>query len=151
MARFRVGSAVALGVSVAMLLAACGGGSDEPGASTAAPTGDGTEPVTLTWWHNGNNDPLLSYWQGVADAFTAENPNVTIEIEAIQNEDLRTRLQVALQSNDPPDILPQWGGGEQADQVKADKLMDPVSYTHLRAHETRHDLVCRLLLEKKKK
>src|SRR5450756_3186262 len=23
----------------------------------------------------------------------------------------------------------------------------PVSYTHLRAHETRHDLVCRLLLE----
>src|SRR5450759_1439746 len=28
---------------------------------------------------------------------------------------------------------------------------EPVSYTHLRAHETRHDLVCRLLLEKKKK
>ena len=27
---------------------------------------------------------------------------------------------------------------------------NPVSYTHLRAHETRHDLVCRLLLEKKK-
>ena len=26
---------------------------------------------------------------------------------------------------------------------------DAVSYTHLRAHETRHDLVCRLLLEKK--
>ena len=24
-----------------------------------------------------------------------------------------------------------------------------VSYTHLRAHETRHDIVCRLLLEKK--
>ena len=29
-------------------------------------------------------------------------------------------------------------------------LGPPVSYTHLRAHETRHDLVCRLLLEKKK-
>ena len=27
---------------------------------------------------------------------------------------------------------------------------DAVSYTHLRAHETREDLVCRLLLEKKK-
>ena len=26
----------------------------------------------------------------------------------------------------------------------------PVSYTHLRAHETLSDLVCRLLLEKKK-
>src|SRR5450756_1895243 len=31
------------------------------------------------------------------------------------------------------------------------KVPKPVSYTHLRAHETRHDLVCRLLLEKKKK
>src|SRR5450756_2870131 len=30
-------------------------------------------------------------------------------------------------------------------------FMETVSYTHLRAHETRHDLVCRLLLEKKKK
>ena len=32
-----------------------------------------------------------------------------------------------------------------------EECMDTVSYTHLRAHETRHDLVCRLLLEKKKK
>src|SRR5450756_2518614 len=32
-----------------------------------------------------------------------------------------------------------------------DRYGTPVSYTHLRAHETRHDLVCRLLLEKKKK
>ena len=29
-------------------------------------------------------------------------------------------------------------------------MLISVSYTHLRAHETRHDLVCRLLLEKKK-
>src|SRR5450756_2252718 len=29
-------------------------------------------------------------------------------------------------------------------------VIGAVSYTHLRAHETRHDLVCRLLLEKKK-
>ena len=29
-------------------------------------------------------------------------------------------------------------------------LHDPVSYTHLRAHETKANLVCRLLLEKKK-
>ena len=33
--------------------------------------------------------------------------------------------------------------------IKQSSLL-PVSYTHLRAHETRHDLVCRLLLEKKK-
>src|SRR5674536_297399 len=31
------------------------------------------------------------------------------------------------------------------------RSMSPVSYTHLRAHETPEHLVCRLLLEKKKK
>src|SRR5450759_3281951 len=40
-----------------------------------------------------------------------------------------------------------------SNQGSVEQLIEcyPVSYTHLRAHETRHDLVCRLLLEKKKK
>src|SRR5665811_2601394 len=37
-----------------------------------------------------------------------------------------------------------------ASQVGAGMVSGPVSYTHLRAHETVLDLVCRLLLEKKK-
>src|SRR5450756_2926394 len=41
----------------------------------------------------------------------------------------------------------------QATNVRIEGLTitGAVSYTHLRAHETRHDIVCRLLLEKKKK
>ena len=42
-------------------------------------------------------------------------------------------------------------GADYVDRVMVDNNRPPVSYTHLRAHETRHDLVCRLLLEKKKK
>src|SRR5665811_2434221 len=34
--------------------------------------------------------------------------------------------------------------------IDGPQLIKPVSYTHLRAHETVLDLVCRLLLEKKK-
>src|SRR5450756_69388 len=47
-----------------------------------------------------------------------------------------------------------WSGGSPRIAVPAATPREgprPVSYTHLRAHETRHDLVCRLLLEKKKK
>src|SRR5450756_812561 len=41
--------------------------------------------------------------------------------------------------------------GDCHGRVEPDRVGDEVhSYTHLRAHETRHDLVCRLLLEKKK-
>eukprot|EP00825_Cyclidium_porcatum_P003234 TRINITY_DN11497_c0_g1_i1.p1 TRINITY_DN11497_c0_g1~~TRINITY_DN11497_c0_g1_i1.p1 ORF type:complete len:223 (+),score=17.42 TRINITY_DN11497_c0_g1_i1:201-869(+) len=44
-----------------------------------------------------------------------------------------------------------FGGQSRALLQAADGSVHmPVSYTHLRAHETRHDLVCRLLLEKKK-
>src|SRR5665648_1133784 len=39
----------------------------------------------------------------------------------------------------------------QSSLPQEEPIFNPVSYTHLRAHETRHDLVCRLLLEKKKK
>src|SRR5665648_1218445 len=43
------------------------------------------------------------------------------------------------------------GVGDTTDIVEKQMYtFDAVSYTHLRAHETRHDLVCRLLLEKKK-
>ena len=47
------------------------------------------------------------------------------------------------------------GQVEQADVVARGPALgqighDPVSYTHLRAHETVLDLVCRLLLEKNK-
>ena len=38
----------------------------------------------------------------------------------------------------------------ETDVEAASAYMDAVSYTHLRAHETEADLVCRLLLEKKK-
>eukprot|EP00658_Telonema_sp_P-2_P007137 TRINITY_DN12662_c0_g1_i1.p1 TRINITY_DN12662_c0_g1~~TRINITY_DN12662_c0_g1_i1.p1 ORF type:complete len:104 (+),score=25.82 TRINITY_DN12662_c0_g1_i1:387-698(+) len=36
-------------------------------------------------------------------------------------------------------------------QLSSSPSSSPVSYTHLRAHETPEHLVCRLLLEKKKK
>ena len=68
MARIRARSAVVLGVGVAMLLAACSGQADDPDTD-APPAGGDDEAVTLTWWHNGNNEPMLSFWQGVADDF----------------------------------------------------------------------------------
>lgn len=121
MARMRVRSAVALGASVA-LLAACGGNGDT-GEPTGGDAGEAGGDTTLTWWHNGNNDPLRGFWDDVASEFEAENPGVNIEVTPLQNEDLRTRLTAALQSNDPPDMFQQWGGGEMADQVEAGLLM----------------------------
>jgi raffinose/stachyose/melibiose transport system substrate-binding protein len=109
---------VGLTACLAAALAGCaGGGSDDDDSDAGGDT-------VITWWHNGNNDPLKSYWEDVAAAYEEENPGVTIEITALQNEDLRTRLTAALQSNDPPDLFQQWGGGEMGQQVESGLLMD---------------------------
>src|SRR5450756_3079136 len=58
---------------------------------------------------------------------------------------LNPRMTVGNIIEEPMDIF---SIGTMAE--RRERVQEPVSYTHLRAHETRHDLVCRLLLEKKK-
>src|SRR5665648_1204813 len=59
---------------------------------------------------------------------------------------------------EPPSIATTWRGSSGRAPPRSRGMCSrsqsaptPVSYTHLRAHETRHDIVCRLLLEKKQK
>ena len=64
---------------------------------------------------------------GIRDSFVALDVGITAMKDVILDPSLSPILE-ALAHDCPP----------------------PVSYTHLRAHETVLDLVCRLLLEKKK-
>src|SRR5450759_2851982 len=52
-------------------------------------------------------------------------------------DDVYGRKLILQQRAIPPEIV-----------LTSPQYLRAVSYTHLRAHETRHDLVCRLLLEK---
>jgi raffinose/stachyose/melibiose transport system substrate-binding protein len=80
--------------------------------------------VTLTWWHNANAEPGRGFWKTVADEYQAKHPNVTVEVVPMQNEQFQTRLPVALQSPDPPDVFQSWGGGQLADQVSSGRIKD---------------------------
>ncbi|MBE1488695.1 ABC transporter substrate-binding protein [Plantactinospora soyae] len=90
--------------------------------------GDGAEESggaeTLTWWHNANAEPGLGFWKTVADEYHAKNPNVTVEVVPMQNEQFQTRIPVALQSQEPPDVFQSWGGGQLADQVSSGRIKD---------------------------
>src|SRR5450756_2889553 len=73
---------------------------------------------------------------------TFEIPFHLVTIDAIQSEQIR----------DIGQFLPRpIGRVPHRVYLHRNQVLRAVSYTHLRAHETRHDLVCRLLLEKKKK
>src|SRR5678810_1219669 len=51
---------------------------------------------------------------------------------------------------DHPELTGWRGYLNRVGWIRRNRLYGPVSYTHLRAHETGRNLVCRLLLEKKK-
>lgn len=68
------------------------------------------EDVTINWWHISTAENEIAYWQGLADAFTAEHPNVTIEITNLENNAFKERLTTIMQAGEPPDLFQSWGG-----------------------------------------
>lgn len=112
--------AVALGAAVAMIATACssGGGSGDDATDGAG------ENVTLTWWHNSNTGAGKDYYDQLADEFESDNPGVTIEVSALQHEDMLTKLDAAFQTGDQPDIFMERGGGELKAHVEAGLVKD---------------------------
>ena len=106
--------------SLVLTLAACG---DDGGGEASQGSANGDD-VTISWWHNSNTGDGLEYYQQVAEDFQDANPGVTIQIEAMQHEDMLTQLDAAFQAGDAPDVYMERGGGELADHVAAGLTMD---------------------------
>ncbi|GAB2455969.1 ABC transporter substrate-binding protein [Xylanimonas ulmi] len=118
--KIRAGGIVAMAATVALVAAGCGGG-DDNGNGAAADGGN----VEITWWHNGTGEPLLGFWEDVAQEFMDDNPGVTINVQAFQNEELRnTVLPNAFAGGNAPDLFQSWGGGELSQWVSDGIVMD---------------------------
>lgn len=111
--------AVALGAAVAMIATACSSGGNDAGSDS----GNGGD-VTLTWWHNSNTGAGKDYYDQIADQFESDNPGVTIEVSALQHEDMLTKLNAAFQTGDQPSVFMERGGGELKAHVEAGLVKD---------------------------
>ncbi len=80
------------------------------GAHTAK-TASAQDKVTIKWWHITTAEAQAAVWQGLADDYMAQHPNVTIEITILENEAFKERLVTVMQAGDPPDLFQSWGGG----------------------------------------
>jgi raffinose/stachyose/melibiose transport system substrate-binding protein len=107
--------------STVLVLGALGLTACSAGASNGA-SADGE--VTMSLWQNSTTGPGQEFWDKTVADFEADNPGVTIDVQAIQNEDLDGKLQTALNSGDAPDVFLQRGGGKMAAMVAAGQLMD---------------------------
>jgi len=84
--------------------------------------------VTLVWWHNATQGAGLKLWSQAAAEFHKLHPDITIKAVPTQNEAFKTKVPIALQSSNPPDVFQNWGGGQLVDQVKAHKVADLTKY-----------------------
>ncbi len=108
-------TAVAIGLGIALAATGCAGGSGGGGSSGGK--------VTVTFWENATNGPDgLTFFQNAAKQFQTLHPNVTIQYQTIQNENLDGKLQTALNANSGPDIFLQRGGGKMKAEVNAGQL-----------------------------
>ena len=114
----RAAAAIAVAATAVVAVAAC----SSSGTNNGATGGSSSSKATLTWWHNGNTQPLKGAWQSVADSYHSAHPNVSFVVDPYQNELFKTKIPLALKSSNPPDLFQQWGGGNEATQLQSGKL-----------------------------
>ena len=116
-------AAAVMGMS---LLAGCSGGetAEQTTASGAAAAGDtaaaegetqaqsadGEEKIVLNWLHRYPEERYVDYFQGLADSYMAEHPNVQINIEVVGDIAMKDKLKVMAGGGEMPDIFYSWPG-----------------------------------------
>ncbi|WP_417741954.1 ABC transporter substrate-binding protein [Salipiger sp.] len=72
------------------------------------------------------NDEQEAYYEQIAEAYEAENPEVSVTFEYIANEAYKSKLPTLLQSDARPDIFYSWGGQTLVEQAEAG-FLKPIS------------------------
>jgi raffinose/stachyose/melibiose transport system substrate-binding protein len=101
----------------ALLLGACGDG--DSGASAS--------PQKIRWWHVQDAEPMLSVWADLARQYENEHTHVTVEVQPLEVEAFKTKLDGAVEAAMPPDLFQSWGGGALQQQVEAGLVKDITS------------------------
>ena len=86
--------------------------------------GAATAETTVKWLHIEAVPENRAIWEQVARDYEALNPDVTVEMQFLENEAFKAKLTTILQSDDRPDIFYSWGGGVFEAQVEAGVLRD---------------------------
>jgi multiple sugar transport system substrate-binding protein len=86
------------------------GGCSSSGSSTPSSSGSsGSGSVTLQFYGadygTGPANSTTKYWDAVASAFHAANPNITVDVQTVDWTDFPTKVATLIQNKQYPDIL----------------------------------------------
>ncbi|QIK84683.1 ABC transporter substrate-binding protein [Sanguibacter sp. HDW7] len=92
---------IAATAAIALTLTACGGSDGDTAGSTSG--GDGKVTLSLAGWSLASTPEFKT----IADAFTAQNPNVTVELKEYDATNYDTQMTADLAAGTAPDIFVQ--------------------------------------------
>lgn len=118
----KVGRLSIIAVLIVVLLAGCGANSTNGGATNTK-----DEKVTLTLWNNwSGQDAKAVAMRQILEDFQVENPNITLEVEALATDGLKTRLRTSAAADEMPDLFVMWPGAMTKEFVNGD-LLQPIN------------------------
>jgi multiple sugar transport system substrate-binding protein len=95
------GVVAAMTLSAAAALALGGCGSSNAGGGGGAIT----LKLVAADYGTGPQNSSQKYWQGIADAFHKQNPNITVSVQTINWNDFDTQVKTMVQNKQYPDVL----------------------------------------------
>ena len=109
---------LAFAAALMIVGAACGSststtapaGSQPAASSAAGATPTTAAPVTLTLWHNYGTEANATVTNALVKAYTAANPNVTINVVSQPADNYFALLKTAAIAGSGPDLMTMWTG-----------------------------------------
>src|SRR5450759_1105212 len=135
-----------IGLCLSALLFVCASGDQPYETPSVLKSSDFLDAAILKGPHHQIDEKVVS--DGVFNTYTVTSDYGTFKVEGTSLAALRVHEIGAIAQLKEVDKIAVAAGAVAASVVDVGKgviHVVTVSYTHLRAHETRHDLVCRLL------
>ena len=100
-------------LAIGLVMVACAAPAAAPSDAAPAGVAPAGEKQVLDLWFN-SDDLFNQYNEKIIAEFEAANPDIDIVYNPYSNEAYKTNLQVAIGSDDPPDIFFNWAGDDPA-------------------------------------
>jgi raffinose/stachyose/melibiose transport system substrate-binding protein len=96
--------------------------------NSAVQTGGSTKDnvkKTLKLWHiwAADTEAQKKPFEKILSDFQTANPNIKLEVDAVENETYKTKIKTAVAANEAPDIFFTWGAGSSKPYVQSKSVL----------------------------
>ena len=106
------------------LLAGCAAPAAQTAGETQQPAASSGEKVTIHFFHKWPEPEAMEFFNWAVTKFQEENPNITVEMEAVSDEAYKDKIRVLMTSGEVPDVYFSWAGEFSWKFARAGQALD---------------------------